>query len=100
MGIAPNKTIVYANKYHLNTGENWAILASMKIIEKSRNQVGTLYGLSLSHDGKYGVWVLRHNYAGHVRGGIIATWRYCLLGAEESEARKIFSKKLKGKVKA
>lgn len=71
----------------------------VKFIEKAQNQAGTTYGLALLPNGKFGVYILKHNYAGHVRGGIAASWCYCLKDAEENTARELFQKKLKGKVK-
>jgi hypothetical protein len=76
------------------------ILMKVKFIEKAQNQAGTTYGLALLPNGKFGVYILKHNYAGHVRGGIVASWRYCLIDVEEAAARELFQKKLKGKVKA
>lgn len=72
----------------------------LKFIEKAQNKFGTTYGLVLLNNGKYGVYILKHNYACHVRGGIVASWRYCIKDVDESIARELFQKKLKGMIKA
>ena len=72
----------------------------VKFIEKAQNQVGTVYGLAAFPNGKYGVYILKHNYASHVKGGIVSSWCYCLKDVEENVARELFQKKLKGKTKA
>lgn len=72
----------------------------VKFIEKAQNTAGTTYGLALLPNGKYGVYILKHNYSRTVKGGIVARWCYCLLNSEEAVARDLFQKKLKGKIKA
>ncbi len=71
-----------------------------KIIEKGKNKAGTLYTLSRLPNGTYGVYILKYNYAGHVKGGISSSWCYCLKDVDEATARELFNKKLKGKVKS
>ena len=70
-----------------------------KLIEKAKNTVGTTYALAKDEKEAFGVWVLSANYAGHVKGGIAYNWRYCIKDVDESTARAVFAKKLKGKAK-
>jgi hypothetical protein len=72
----------------------------VKFIEKAQNKSGTTYGLALLPNGKFGVYILKHNYAGHVKGGVAKSWCYCVKDVEESVARELFQKKLNGKVKS
>lgn len=71
----------------------------VKFIEKKENKSGKLYGLALLPNNKFGVYVLKHNYAGHVKGGIYSSWCYCIKDVDENTAREYFEKKLNGKVK-
>jgi len=70
-----------------------------QIIKKGKNKVGTTYTLSKLPNGSFGVYILKENYAGHVRGGIAKTWCYCEKNMLESDAVKLFEKKLNGKAK-
>jgi len=70
----------------------------MKMINVEQNQAGTTYGL-VRDNGTFAVYVLARNYAGHVRGGILATWRLCIEDVTEPIAREYFKKKLAGKVR-
>lgn len=74
-------------------------MKTIKLIEKAKNTVGTLYGLEKDEKETFGVWILKANYAGHVRGGIAYTWRCCAKNMDEAAARAVFEKKLKGKAK-
>lgn len=71
----------------------------LTFVEKGKNTVGTIFGLAKEEDGTFGVWTLKENYAGHVRGGIAYTWCYCARNLDEQAARAMFAKKLKGKAK-
>lgn len=68
-------------------------------MKKNKNTVGTIYGLEKDEKGTFSVWVLKANYAGHVKGGITYTWCCCVKDVDESTARAVFAKKLKGKAK-
>lgn len=68
-------------------------------IEQAENKVGTKYALVRESSGVYGVWVLRGNYAAHVRGGISYSWRVCAQKMTEPDARTLYARKLKGKAK-
>ena len=72
----------------------------VSFIEKSQNKAGTMYGLALLKSGKFGVYVLKENYAGHVRGGIAKSWAYCAKELTEKDARDLFNKKINGKARA
>ena len=74
-------------------------MEKIKLIEKAKNTVGTVYGLEKDEKGTFGVWILKASYAGHVKGGIAYTWRYCARDMDEDTARSVFTKKLKGKAK-
>ena len=74
-------------------------MKTIKLIEKGKNTVGTIYGLEKDENGTFRVWVLKANYAGHVKGGIAYTWCYCAKDLDEATARAVFAKKLKGKAK-
>lgn len=74
-------------------------MEKIKLIEKAKNKAGTLYGLEKDEKGMFGVWILKASYAGHVKGGIAYTWRYCARDMDEDTARAVFAKKLKGKIK-
>ena len=74
-------------------------MKTIKLIEKAKNTVGTIYGLEKDEKGTFRVWVLQANYAGHVKGGIAYTWCCCIKDVDESTARAVFAKKLKGKAK-
>lgn len=74
-------------------------MKAIKLIEKAKNKAGTLYGLEKDEKGMFGVWILKASYAGHVKGGIAYTWRYCIKDVDESTARAVFAKKLKSKAR-
>ena len=68
-------------------------MKTIKLIEKAKNTVGTLYGLEKDEKGTFGVWVLKGRYAGHIKGGIAYSWCYCIKDVDESTARAVFAKK-------
>lgn len=70
-----------------------------KLIEKDKNKVGTVFSFVQHQNGKFGVYILKGNYAGHVRGGISLTWCYCGKNLDEQTARELFIKKLKGRAR-
>lgn len=72
---------------------------SRTMIEKGTNTVGKVFALVRDSDGTFSVWTLAENYAGHVRGGIAKSWRYCAKGMAEDDARAMYAKKLKGKAR-
>ena len=72
----------------------------VKFIEKAKNTVGTFYAIAQLPNGKFGVYILKHNYNGQVKGGIMSRWCLCLKNADEEFAREYFQKKLKGKYRA
>ena len=74
-------------------------MKTIKLIEKAKNTVGTTYALAKDEKETFGVWVLSANYAGHVKGGISYAWCYCIKDVDESTARAVFTKKLKGKAR-
>lgn len=74
-------------------------MKTIKLIEKAKNTVGTLYGLEKDGKETFRVWVLKANYAGQFRGGIAYNWRCCIQDVDEDTARKFFLQKLKGKTK-
>lgn len=43
--------------------------------------------------GKYAIFKLCENYAGHVRGGIAKTWRYTAKDLSLDEAKALLAKK-------
>jgi len=47
----------------------------------------------------YGVWKLKENYDGRVRGGISKRWAYIEKGLEYDAAKQLFERKLKSKAK-
>jgi hypothetical protein len=68
-------------------------------VEQAENKVGTKYALIRESAGTWGVWVLRGNYAGHVRGGISFSWRVCGQKMAEGDARALYARRLMGKSK-
>lgn len=71
----------------------------IKLVERAKNTVGTTYAIGKDKKGIFGVWVLKTNYAGHIKGGVAYNWRYCIKDVDEDTARKFFLQKLKGKSK-
>jgi len=87
----------------------------MKTVEKGNNKAGTEYRLVQLNNGMFLVYKQCLNYSAHTKGGIRESFcyvvprqrmsfkessEYARNGAQECEARKLFDKKLKGKVKA
>jgi len=70
----------------------------MKALKVEANKSGLRYAL-VPLRGAFSVWVERKNYAGHARGGIATTWRYCELGLDREAAEKLFSRKVAGKAR-
>lgn len=68
-------------------------------IEKSQNKAGTTIGLAKLPNETFGVYILKANYAGHVKGGIAYSWCYFIKDVDEKTARELFEKKLKGRAK-
>ena len=74
-------------------------MKGIKLIERAKNAAGIRYGLGKDEKGTFSVWVLKASYSGHVKGGIAYTWCYCIKDVDESTARAVFAKKLKGKAR-
>lgn len=87
----------------------------MKTIEKGNNKAGTEYRLVMINNGMFLVYKQCLNYSAHTKGGIRESFRYVAPhqrmsfkesseyarnGVPEKEARELFNRKLKGKVKA
>tara|TARA_R110000823_G_scaffold133468_2_gene262186 strand:- start:721 stop:972 length:252 start_codon:yes stop_codon:yes gene_type:complete len=81
---------------------------------KSQNKAGTWFKIILLENGNFLVCKLCENYAGHVRGGIVKTWRICTThprqsakefdimarnGLARAEAFDLYNKKIGGKQK-
>lgn len=69
------------------------------LVEKAKNKAGTTIGLAKRPNDTFGVYILKANYAGHVKGGIAYSWCYFIKDVDEKTARELFEKKLKGKAK-
>ena len=71
----------------------------VKFLEKKENKAGTIYGLASRPNGTFGVYVLKNNYNGQVKGGISSSWAYCIKDVDENTARAYFIKMTNGKKK-
>lgn len=65
-----------------------------EVIKKSSNEKGVLFALAISPDNTFSVHMLKENYNGRVKGGIVKTWAYIKKGLSESDAIKLFNKRV------
>ena len=64
-----------------------------KAIKKGQNSKGKVYAVVT--DGiTFEVWALCENYDAKVHGGISKSWRYVQKGMSESDAMKVFNKRV------
>lgn len=63
-------------------------------LKKATNEKGQTFALAVSPDKTYSVHVLKENYNGRVKGGLLKTWAYLKKGLNEVEALALFQKKV------
>lgn len=73
----------------------------MSFIKIIANKAGRRFALARDRNApdKYGVWTECLNYAGHCKGGLARSWRYCELGLSLEDAEALLAKKAAGKRK-
>jgi len=71
----------------------------MKAIKIEANKAGRRY--ALVRDGEnFAVYAECRNYAGHCRGGIATSWRYCEKGLSRDAADALLAHKVAGRARA
>lgn len=61
---------------------------------RQKSLKGDIYAPGQHEDGSYCLFVLRSNYAGHVRGGVAKTWRAVAQRMTLDECKALFTKRL------
>ena len=70
----------------------------MKALKVGANKAGCRFAI-ISNGATFAVYRECLNYAGHVRGGIAATWRYCEKDMTQDAAEAMFARKIAGSQK-
>lgn len=72
---------------------------AMKAVRIAPNKAGRRFAVVHSRltPGAYGVVTENFNYAGHCRGGLARSWRWCADGLSLDDAEALLNKKLAGK---
>lgn len=68
----------------------------MKAIKIETNKAGCRFALVASGES-FGVYRECFNYAGHCKGGLAVTWRYCEKGLPRESAEALLARKVAGK---